>query len=63
MSVFCRVETQWRTGLIGATGLDYNVVLRLLDDEDLTREERRELLDDIKVLEVQALQTMRDLKP
>lgn len=51
--------TQWRTTFGGASGLDYNVLFRLMDDEGLSREEQRLMLDDIQILEAQAMKTMQ----
>lgn len=58
MLLFCRMGTQWRTGIAGATGLDYNVLLRLMDEHEFAGADRRELLDDIQVLEAEAIATM-----
>ena len=42
----------------GPTGLDYAPVFRLMDMEDLPRNEWLDLLDDIQVMEAQAMKTM-----
>lgn len=55
---FARMGTQWRVGFGGPIGLDYNVVFRLLDEEGYSRQQWREMLDDIQVLEVEALKTL-----
>lgn len=62
MQLFCRVGTQWRTAMIGAVGLDYAVVFRLLDEECLTPAEWRDLFEDLRVLEAEALATMMEAK-
>ena len=58
--LFCRVGTQWRAGMAGATGLDYNVVLSLIDRLGLGPDEADELFDDVRHLESAALEVMRD---
>ena len=41
---WCQVQTQWRAGVAGATGLDYAGVRTYFDIEtDLTGDERREV--------------------
>lgn len=50
--------TQWRTGMGGATGLDYNVLFRLLDREAGSAERWDELFDDVRVMESVALEEM-----
>jgi len=59
-SLFCAVQTQWRTGMSGATGLDYPAVFATLDrlHRDKTPERRDELFADIQVMEVAALKEM-----
>lgn len=60
MQLFIRMGTQWRVGMTGATGLDYGVLFRLIDLEDVPADERRQLLDDVQVLETAALERMRE---
>lgn len=43
----------------GATGLDYNVLHRELDDLGITGEERQRLKADIRIIEDAALEAMR----
>jgi hypothetical protein len=62
VQLFCRVGTQWRTAMVGAVGLDYAVLFRLLDEEGLTGPEWRDTFEDLRVLEAEALQTMMDSK-
>ncbi len=59
-SLFTRVQTQWRLGPGGATGLDYMVVMRLLDRMTLTDEQYDAWLDDIRLMEGEALQAMHE---
>lgn len=60
VTLFCRVGTQWRAGMGGATGLDYNVVLTLIDRLGLGADEADELFEDVRHLERAALEVMRD---
>lgn len=52
--------TQWRVGFSGPTGLDYNVLFRLLDEAGLSGQQWREMFEDIQVLEVHALKTISE---
>ncbi len=59
-SLFTRVQTQWRLGPGGATGLDYLVVMRLLDRMNLSDEQYDAWLDDIRLMEGEALEAMHE---
>jgi len=52
------VRTQWRTSMSGPSGLDYGVVLQLMEKRGLTVDEQLSLLDDIRVMELAALDEM-----
>lgn len=60
VSAFSAVGTQWRTGMNGATGLDYPAVFATLDRirRDLDDAGRDALFADIQVMERAALQEM-----
>lgn len=60
VTLFCRVGTQWRAGMGGATGLDYNVVLSLIDRLGLDAVEADELFEDVRHLESVALEVMQE---
>lgn len=60
INLFLSIATQWRTGMNGATGLDYNVLHRELDDLGLAGEERQRLKADIRIMEDAALAAMRE---
>jgi len=49
------METQWRVGMSGAVGLDYNVLFRFLDRMRLDERDYELMLTDISVLEQAAL--------
>lgn len=53
-----RMETQWRIGMNGRTGLDYNVLFRFMDRMGLSDEEYDYMLNDVRVLERESLNTM-----
>ena len=57
--LFLDMDTQWRVGLSGPTGLDYNVLLRLMDGLHLSDEDHQALFDDVRVMEHAALEKMR----
>lgn len=51
------MQTQWRTGMAGATGLDYAGVAAYLDEQRLRRpRQRREIFDGIRACEAATLQ-------
>lgn len=58
-TLFCSACTQWRTGMSGATGLDYNVLFRLLDMRYSDREEWQQAFEDLQLLESAALAEMK----
>jgi hypothetical protein len=60
VSLFARISTQWRVGFSGPVGLDYGVLFRLMDEEALSRKDWRQTLDDIQVMEVEALNKMSE---
>lgn len=45
------VQTQWRVGMGGATGLDYAGVRAFLDEQQLSGDERREVFAGIQACE------------
>ena len=57
-----RLRTQWRVGMGGATGLDYNVAMRLIDQTGHTGQAWDDLLADLQVMEIEALAAMDDAR-
>jgi hypothetical protein len=57
VNVFISMSTQWRTGAAGATGLDYTALEATMRMMGITA--NGEILEDIRVLEDAALETMR----
>lgn len=58
VDLFSRLQTQWRTGFSGPTGLDYAAVWALLNNMDA--EDKFALFDDVQVMEFAALAQMSD---
>jgi hypothetical protein len=50
--LFLRCQTQWRVGGIGVVGLDYAVVLQIMDLYAVG--DRRQALEDLQVMEGRA---------
>lgn len=61
--VFDSLSTQWRVGMNGPTGLDYAAVPPVLDLLGIKgRKRRRDVFEDLRVLEREALATMREAR-
>ena len=56
--LFTSLQTQWRVGMGGPTGLDYNVLYHKLDRMNLEPDEYAQFEHDIQVMEHAALTTM-----
>lgn len=60
-AVFEGMMTQWRTGMGGATGLDYSAVPVVMDMVGVKgKRRRREVFRDVRVMEKEALRTMAE---
>lgn len=59
-TLFCKLQTQWRVGMGGPTGLDYNVLLALLARMKLKAEAHEEMFLDVRVMESAALEAMNE---
>lgn len=57
--LFSALRTQWRVGMAGATGLDYNAVPTVLRLQGVPRADWPQLFEDLRVMESAALQAMR----
>jgi len=62
VEVFISMGTQWRTGMNGATGLDYGVLPDVMSLRCVPKKDRRELFDWIRLMEGEALSQMRESK-
>jgi hypothetical protein len=60
--VFDCMSTQWRSGGFGATGLDYNVIPLVLESLEIERNELGVILQDLRVLEAEALKVMNEMR-
>jgi len=58
LELLIAMGTQWRTGVSGATGLDYAALPAVMDLMGIARGDRRELFDALRVMERAALETM-----
>jgi hypothetical protein len=54
-SLFATLQTQWRTGASGPSGLDYNTLYSTMNLMSIAPEKQLELLADIRVMESAAL--------
>lgn len=57
--LFSKMNTQWNTGFGGATGLNHLVLFAHLDRMKLNEEEANLMFDDIRHMEIAALEEMR----
>lgn len=63
VGVFLAMDTQWRHGPMGPTGLDYGVLPTVLQDFlHITRTDWPRVFHDLRVMENAALQQMRSKK-
>lgn len=58
--LFCALDTQWRIGMAGPTGVDYAALPVALRMVGAARAEWRQLMSDIRIMESAALKAMRD---
>ena len=58
LEMYLRCQTQWRSGPNGVIGLDYSVVLELCRLYDV--QDRKQLLNDLQVMEGHALQLIAE---
>ncbi len=56
--LFHKLQTQWRAAAMGFTGLDHDILFRRLDRMNLSVDEWDALDSDVRVMELQALETM-----
>ncbi len=60
LELFVMLDTQWRVGMNGATGLDYTAVKSTAEMMGFKKKEIRDMLPDIRIMENEALLTMRE---
>lgn len=56
--VFSQLSTQWRIGMNGPTGLDYNAALAVINFSQHT--DKKQLFEDVRTMERAALEQMSD---
>lgn len=56
--VFDALSTQWRTGMSGPTGLDYNVLPELWKRLEVRKKDRNQVFTDLQEMERAALSVM-----
>jgi hypothetical protein len=56
--LFLALQTQWRVGMAGPTGLDYNTLFHKMDRMRLEPDEYDELEADVRTMEFAALEAM-----
>lgn len=54
--------TQWRTGMGGASGLDYSVVPAVMSLVNIPKKTRNQVFHDLRVMEAEALLVMSESK-
>ena len=55
IALFSSLSTQWRIGMSGPTGLDYNVLFTRMERMGLSSEAYEAMFQDIRVIESEAL--------
>lgn len=58
VNVFIAMDTQWRTGFGGATGLDYNVLPSVFRLAGIPRKEWPDTFECVRVMEAEAMKVM-----
>ena len=58
VNTFIAMSTQWRTGAMGATGLDYGALPAVLRMTGIRRVEWPDVLDGLRIMEAEALKIM-----
>jgi len=56
---FAAMQTQWRTGMAGATGLDYVALEPVMRLRGIPKAERIHTFEDIRTMEMAALEVMQ----
>lgn len=55
---FLMMQTQWRVGMNGPTGMDYGLFLHWAKDEGIKRTDRVWMLDDLRLMEREFLHSL-----
>lgn len=62
VNTFVAMGTQWRTGVAGATGLDYNALPMVMRMVGVPVADRPDVFEDVRTMEDAALSLMREDK-
>lgn len=62
VNTFIAMSTQWRVGMNGVTGMDYNVLPNVMKLIGVPKKLRESVFDDIRTLEDSAMETIRKAK-
>lgn len=62
LNLFGQYSTQWRVGMNGPTGLDFNVFHHALDRKGVTGDEFDDMMRDIRIIELAALAKIHEDK-
>lgn len=60
VNCFIGMSTQWRVGMSGATGLDYNALPFVMRSTGVKPADRNDVFADLRILEDEALAVMRE---
>lgn len=59
-ALFASLQTQWRIGMGGPTGLDYSAVPVVMELYSVPEKDRRQVFDDVRVMESEALKVFNE---
>lgn len=62
LDVFLALDTQWRCGPIGPTGLDYCAIDPVMRLRGIEKRDRADVFEAVRIMEGAALAAMRDRK-
>lgn len=57
---FISLRTQWRVGMNGATGLDYNVLPMIFRLHRIPSKAQRKVLSGLQIMEAETLEVLRE---
>ena len=60
LSVFLDMDTQWRVGAVGPTGLDYSALEPVMRLQGVRKRDRQDVFAAVRVMEAEALRVMRE---
>lgn len=60
LSVFLDMDTQWRVGAVGPTGLDYSALEPVMRLQGVRKRDRQDIFAAVRVMEAEALKVMRE---